>query len=81
MPSCADAACCSELVVNGAGGAREIAASAASPEEAAEVYAVSVMAVNPNGLAERLYLGDLARLLQLDQALAKTINDRVHAPA
>ena len=67
--------------INTPRGAREIAASAASPEEAAEVYDASVMAVNPNGLAERLYLGDLARLLQLDQALAKTINDRVHAPA
>jgi uncharacterized membrane protein YebE (DUF533 family) len=61
-------------------GARDIAASATTPEEAAEIYAVSVMAVNPNGLAERLYLGDLSRLLKLEPALAKTIHDRVLAP-
>ena len=62
-------------------GARDIAAFAATPEEAAEIYAVSVMAVNPNGLAERLYLGDLSRLLKLEPALAKTIHDRVLSPA
>jgi len=62
-------------------GAREVAALAATPEEAAEIYAVSVMAVNPNGLAERLYLGDLGRQLKLEPALAKTIHDRVHASA
>jgi uncharacterized membrane protein YebE (DUF533 family) len=61
--------------------ARDVAGSAASPQEAAEIYAASVMAVNPHGLAERLYLGDLGRLLKLDPTLAKTIHDRVHAPA
>jgi len=61
--------------------AREVAASAASPEEAAELYAVSVMAVNPKGLAERLYLGDLSRQLKLEPALAKTIHDNIVTPA
>ncbi len=61
--------------------ARDVAASAATPEEAAELYAVSVMAVNPNGLAERLYIGELGNLLQLEPTLAKTIHDRVVNPA
>lgn len=60
--------------------AREVAASAGSPEEAAEIYAISVVAVNPSGLAERLYLGELSRLLKLEPALAKTIHDRVLLP-
>jgi uncharacterized membrane protein YebE (DUF533 family) len=61
--------------------AREVAASATSPEEAAELYAVSVMAVNPRGLAERLYLSDLSRQLKLEPALAKTIHDGIVTPA
>lgn len=61
--------------------AREVAAFAETPEEAAEIYAVSVMAVNANGLAERLYLDELGRLLKLEPTLAKTIHDRVLAPA
>jgi uncharacterized membrane protein YebE (DUF533 family) len=61
--------------------AREIAASAACNEEAAEIYAASVMAVNAKGLAERIYLGDLARLLNLEPALAKDIHDRILLPA
>lgn len=67
--------------INEPRGARDVAASAGSPEEAAEIYAISVMAVNPNGLAERLYLGELSRLLKLEPALAKTIHDRVLLPA
>jgi len=59
-------------------GARAVAASADSREEAAEIYAVSVMAVNPNGLAELLYLGDLSGLLKLEPALAKTIREGIH---
>ena len=61
--------------------ASDVAASAETPEEAAEIYAVSVMAVNPSGLAERLYLGELSRLLKLEPVLAKTIHDRVISPA
>jgi len=64
--------------INKPRGAHEVAKSAESPEEATEIYAVSVMAVNPNGLAERLYLGDLSRLLKLEPALARTIHDRIH---
>jgi len=64
--------------INKPRGAHEVAASAESPEEAAEIYAVSVMAVNPNGLAERLYLGELSRLLKLEPALAMTIHERIH---
>lgn len=60
--------------------AQEVAVSAETPEEAAEIYAASVMAVNPNGLAERLYLGDLSRRLKLEPALATTIHDRVLKP-
>lgn len=60
--------------------AQDVAASAETPEEAAEIYAVSVMAVNPNGLAERLYLGDLSRRLKLEPALATSIHDRVLMP-
>ncbi len=67
--------------INEPRGARDVAASAGSPEEAAEIYAISVMAVNPNGLAERLYLGELSRLLKLEPALAKIIHDRVLLPA
>jgi uncharacterized membrane protein YebE (DUF533 family) len=61
--------------------ANQIAASARNPEEAAEIYAASVMAVNPHGLAERLYLGDLARLMKMDRALAKDIHDRILVPS
>lgn len=57
--------------------AGEIAKGATTPEEAAEIYAVSVMAVNPNGLAERLYLGNLSKLLKLEPALAESIHERV----
>jgi uncharacterized membrane protein YebE (DUF533 family) len=59
--------------------ARDIAASAACPEQAAELYAVSVMAVNPHGPAERGYLAELARLMNLEPGLAQAIHDRATA--
>lgn len=56
--------------------AQEIAASAHNAEEAAEIYAISVMAVNPHGPAERGYLAELARGLRLDPGLAQAIHER-----
>jgi uncharacterized membrane protein YebE (DUF533 family) len=55
--------------------AREIAATARTPEEAAEIYAVSVMAVNPHGAAEKGYLVELASHLRLEPGLAQAIHD------
>lgn len=60
---------------------REIAASASSHGEAEEIFAVSVMAVNPNGAAERGYLAELGTLLGLDPNLAREIHDRVATAA
>ena len=54
--------------------------AAETPEEASEIYAVSVMAAKPNGVAARLYLGDLRRSLKLEPALATSIHDRVLMP-
>lgn len=59
--------------------AHEIAASAASTTEAEEIFAVSVMAIDSNGAAERSYLNNLAGLLRLDPSLARAIHDRVAA--
>jgi uncharacterized membrane protein YebE (DUF533 family) len=59
--------------------AMQVAASAATPEEAAEIYAVSVMAVNPHGPAERGYLAELSHLMNLDSGLAQEIHDRAAA--
>ncbi len=59
--------------------AQEIAASARSPEEATEIYAISVMTVNPHGQAERGYLSTLANGLKLDPALAQAIEARANA--
>jgi uncharacterized membrane protein YebE (DUF533 family) len=55
--------------------ARDIAASSSSPEEAAELFAVSVMAVDPNGAAEHRYLSELAQLLRLEPGMAQAIRD------
>lgn len=57
--------------------AHDVAATAQTPEEAAEIYAVSVLAVNPNGVAEQGYLAELAHLLRLEPALAREIKDGI----
>jgi len=60
---------------------QQVAASAACPEQAAEIYAVSLLAVNPKGIAERLYLSELARLMRMDPALVQTIHERAPVAA
>lgn len=57
--------------------AQDVAASSTTPEEAAEIYAVSVMAVDPNGQIEQRYLADLAQRLRLDPGVAQAIRDSV----
>ncbi len=52
-----------------------VAAEAQSPEQAAEIYAASLLAIDPSGPAERGYLGLLAARLKLDPALV----DQLHA--
>jgi uncharacterized membrane protein YebE (DUF533 family) len=46
-----------------------IAALAKSPEDAAQIYAASLLAVDPNGNAEQAYLAELASRLNLDAGL------------
>jgi uncharacterized membrane protein YebE (DUF533 family) len=48
-----------------------IAALAASPEEAAEIYAASLLVVDPEAPAERGYLAMLAARLKLDPGLVE----------
>lgn len=55
----------------------QVAAAAASPEEAADIYAASVLAANPGGLAEEAHLNRLAQLMKIDPELAQTIHRRV----
>jgi len=52
-----------------------IVASATCPETAAEIYAASLIAVDPSGAAEKGYLSMLAARLKLDPALV----DHLHA--
>lgn len=51
----------------------QVAAAADSPEEAAEIFAASLLAANSNGAAEQEHLAKLAGLLNLDPALVQTI--------
>lgn len=46
-----------------------VAASATTPERAAEIYAASLLSIDPNGAAEKGYLAMLAARLQLDPQL------------
>ena len=52
-----------------------VAAGAQSPEQAAEIYAASLLAIDPDSPAERGYLGMLAARLGLEQGLV----DHLHA--
>ena len=54
-----------------------VAASATSPEHAAEIYAASLLTVDRNGAAERGYLAMLAARLDLDPGLV----EHLHASA
>ncbi len=51
-----------------------VAAEAKSPEQAAEIYAASLLAIDPSGPAERGYLGLLAARLKLDPALVEHLH-------
>lgn len=59
----------------------EIARSAANHAEAEEIYAISAMAVDAGGRAERAYLDDLSRRLNLEPGWAAAIHDRVATSA
>ena len=52
-----------------------VAAGAKNPEQAAEIYAASLLAIDPSGSAERGYLAMLAARLRLEPALV----DHLHA--
>ncbi len=56
-----------------------VAAAATSPEEAAEIYAASLMAIDPDDPAERGYLAMLAGRLKLDPALVEHLHANVKA--
>jgi uncharacterized membrane protein YebE (DUF533 family) len=53
-----------------------IAALARGPEEAAEIYAVSLLVVDPDAPAEKGYLGMLAARLKLDPGLVEHLHAR-----
>lgn len=56
-----------------------VAAAARTPEEAAEIYAASLMAIDPDDPAERGYLAMLAGRLKLDPALVDHLHANVKA--
>lgn len=57
----------------------KIVGAVRTPEEAAEVYAASLLAIDPDGAAERGYLGMLAARLQLDAGLVDELHKGVAA--
>jgi uncharacterized membrane protein YebE (DUF533 family) len=54
-----------------------VAAAAATPEEAAEIYAASLLAIDVDNAAERGYLGMLAARLKLDEGLVAHLHGGV----
>ena len=54
-----------------------VAGDATSPEEAAEIYAASLLAIDIDNAAERGYLGMLAARLKLDDALVAHLQQTV----
>lgn len=58
-----------------------VAASAETPEQAVEVYAASLLAIDPNGIAERGYLAMLAARLKLDPDLVAYLHANADAIA
>ncbi|MDX2222269.1 MAG: tellurite resistance TerB family protein [Rhodospirillaceae bacterium] len=59
----------------------DIARDVTCPEQAAEIYAASVLAVDRDGPAERDYLRRLAQALRLDPALTQELHARIDAMA
>jgi uncharacterized membrane protein YebE (DUF533 family) len=56
-----------------------VAEAAASPEEAAEIYAASLLAIDVDNAAERGYLAMLAARLKLDDSLVAHLQQNVAA--
>lgn len=54
-----------------------VASAAATPEEAAEIYAASLLAIDPDNAAERGYLSMLAARLKLDDRLVAHLHQNV----
>ena len=59
----------------------KIAALAGSEAEAAEIYAASLLAIDPDGAAEKGYLAMLAARLSLDAGLVEHLHARARALA
>ncbi len=55
---------------------RRIAGLAGSDAEATQLYAVSLLAIDPDHPAEQAYLADLAAALRLDAALVAQLHDQ-----
>lgn len=58
----------------------EIASSASTPEMAAEMYLISTLVVDEQNFMEKSYLEELARQLQLDQALVAELETQASEP-
>lgn len=56
-----------------------VAALAQTEEQAAEIYAASLLAIDPDGPAEKGYLAMLAARLRLDPGLVEHLNARARA--
>lgn len=56
-----------------------VASHATTPEMAAEMYLASLLVVDEESFMERAYLDELARQLQLDPALKRSLEGRLHA--
>lgn len=56
-----------------------VASAASTPEEAAEIYTASLLAIDVDNAAERGYLGMLAARLKLDDALVAHLQQNVTA--
>jgi uncharacterized membrane protein YebE (DUF533 family) len=56
-----------------------VAGAAATPEEAAEIYAASLLSIDVDNAAERGYLAMLAARLKLDEGLVAHLHGNVAA--
>ena len=56
-----------------------VARGASCPEQAAEIYAASLLVIDPNGAAERGYLAMLAARLELDPELLRHLHANAEA--
>lgn len=57
----------------------EVVAGARTPEHAVEIYAASLLAIDPDHPSEKAYLDELARRLSLDPGLVEHINREIAA--